>query len=203
MKKHNLTEQEENKLILDNDGLVYHCYHRTFYYLKNYQEDLIAIGRVGLLNAIRTFDSSYGFTFSTYASTCIHNEMLRFVRDYHLFGDNTDEKMTISLDDIVNNPDSPLGDYFLLKYGSITDTDKQYRYEEALKNILDMCANEREQTIVKMLAEGYRLTDVGEIVGCSRQRIFQIVDAIEKRLKGNSAYYIDTFQGGQYERKYN
>lgn len=43
-------------------------------------EDLYQIGSIGLINAIKQFDESKGFKFSTYASTCIRNEILRSFR---------------------------------------------------------------------------------------------------------------------------
>ena len=43
-------------------------------------EDLYQTGAIGLINAIRKFDTSKGFKFSTYASTCIRNEILRSFR---------------------------------------------------------------------------------------------------------------------------
>ena len=43
-------------------------------------EDLYQTGAIGLINAIRQFDPNKGFKFSTYASTCIRNEILRSLR---------------------------------------------------------------------------------------------------------------------------
>lgn len=43
-------------------------------------EDLFQIGSIGLINAIRKFNPDKGFKFSTYASTCIRNEILRSFR---------------------------------------------------------------------------------------------------------------------------
>ena len=43
-------------------------------------EDLYQIGSIGLINAIQHFDESRGFKFSTYASACIRNEILRSFR---------------------------------------------------------------------------------------------------------------------------
>lgn len=44
-------------------------------------EDLVQIGSIGLLKAIRTFDASLGFAFSTYAVPLIIGEIRRFLRD--------------------------------------------------------------------------------------------------------------------------
>lgn len=47
-------------------------------------EDLYQTGSIGLINAIYQFDETRGFKFSTYASTCIRNEILRSFRGKRL-----------------------------------------------------------------------------------------------------------------------
>ena len=59
-------------------------------------EDLISIGSIGLMKAIKTFDYSKGNNFSTYASRCIENEILMTFR--------SDKKnaQSVYLDDIIS-----------------------------------------------------------------------------------------------------
>ena len=67
------------KLILHNMRLVAHI-------IKKYgmpqpeQEELISIGTIGLVKAVDSFDCSKGARFATYASRCIENEILMFLR---------------------------------------------------------------------------------------------------------------------------
>ncbi len=69
-----------DRLVRRNGGLVSHIAAR--FLGRGYEmEDLIQIGHIGLLKAIRTFDLSRGCAFSTYAVPLIFGEIRRFLRD--------------------------------------------------------------------------------------------------------------------------
>ncbi len=70
----------EEELLLKNMGLV-HSIASRFPYSGVEYEDLVQIGSIGLLKAIRNFDASKGFAFSTYAVPVITGEIKRFLRD--------------------------------------------------------------------------------------------------------------------------
>lgn len=63
-----------------NVNLVYAVFNKSFYMYRDYEEDLIQEGLMGLWKACRTFDASLGFEFSTYAVKVIRNEMGMFIR---------------------------------------------------------------------------------------------------------------------------
>lgn len=63
-----------------NMSLVYAVFNRCFYMHREYEEDLIQEGMLGLLKAIEKFDASRGVAFSTYAFTVIRNEMGQYIR---------------------------------------------------------------------------------------------------------------------------
>lgn len=73
-------EEARNKLIEHNLRLVAHV-------VKKYeangedQDDLISIGTIGLIKAIKTFDNSRGTRLATYAARCIENEVLMYLRN--------------------------------------------------------------------------------------------------------------------------
>ncbi len=85
----------EEKLIKHNLRLVAHI-------TKKYKnsgienEDLISIGTIGLMKAIKTFDYTKGNSFSTYASRCIENEILMNFRS------NKKNVQAVFLDDIIS-----------------------------------------------------------------------------------------------------
>lgn len=85
----------EEKLIKHNMRLVAHI-SKKYKNSEIEQEDLISIGTIGLMKAIKTFDYSKGNSFSTYASRCIENEILMNFR--------SDKKnaQTVFLDDIIS-----------------------------------------------------------------------------------------------------
>lgn len=73
-------ENAVEELIRLNSGLVNHIALRFTGRGTDY-EDLQQIGHIGLLKAIRTFDESRGFAFSTYAVPLVFGEIRRFLRD--------------------------------------------------------------------------------------------------------------------------
>lgn len=70
----------EEELLLKNMGLV-HSIASRFPYSGVEYEDLVQIGSLGLLKAVRNFDETKGFAFSTYAVPVITGEIKRFLRD--------------------------------------------------------------------------------------------------------------------------
>ena len=91
-----LPPQEEKDLIdrlADKDmaarqTLIEHNLRLVVYIAKKFEnsgvgiEDLISIGAIGLIKAVNTFDSSKKIKLATYASRCIENEILMYLRRY-------------------------------------------------------------------------------------------------------------------------
>lgn len=77
---HNGDTQNENELIKNNMGLVLGIAKR-FYNSGYDNEDIVQIGCMGLMKAIRRFDFSFNVQFSTYAVPMIIGEIKRFIRD--------------------------------------------------------------------------------------------------------------------------
>lgn len=70
----------QNRLVENNMGLVYSIVKR--YTGRGYDlEDLVQIGAIGLIKAIKKFDSKFNVQFSTYAVPVIAGEIKRFMRD--------------------------------------------------------------------------------------------------------------------------
>ena len=66
-----------DKMILDNQNLIHHSLKRFNIDLKsNYYDDFVSIAQIGLIKAADKFNSVKGYAFSTYASTCINNEII-------------------------------------------------------------------------------------------------------------------------------
>lgn len=72
-----MESSKEERLVLDNKGLVYHCI-KGFGLTQNAPDydDIASIGMIGLIKASRTFDEQKKIKFATYASTCISNEIM-------------------------------------------------------------------------------------------------------------------------------
>lgn len=72
--------EAEEKLVKHNMRLVAHIANK-FHSTREDEDDLISVGSIGLLKAIRSFDINKANNFSTYASRCIENEILMLLRN--------------------------------------------------------------------------------------------------------------------------
>ena len=70
-----------DKIIVHNIRLVFNCYYRHFSSTFCEDSDIIAVGIVGLIKAVDTFSLSKGIRFSTYATSCIDNEIMFYIRN--------------------------------------------------------------------------------------------------------------------------
>lgn len=86
-----LTKEEEIRYILQNDAeakkkLIEHNLRLVVFLAKKYEntgidlEDLVSIGTIGLIKGINTFNNDKNIKLATYASRCIDNEILMFLR---------------------------------------------------------------------------------------------------------------------------
>lgn len=86
-----LTKEEELKYLLQNDAmakkkLIEHNLRLVVFLAKKYEntgidlEDLVSIGTIGLIKGINTFNNDKNIKLATYASRCIDNEILMYLR---------------------------------------------------------------------------------------------------------------------------
>lgn len=71
--------EEYERLIIENEALVYHVLKQMHLYSQ--LEDYYDVGMIGLCKAAKTFDNHKGSKFSTYACICIRNTILMDIRD--------------------------------------------------------------------------------------------------------------------------
>lgn len=84
-----------NRLVEHNLRLVAHIIKKYYSSVRD-QDDLISIGTIGLMKAVSTFDYSKGIRLATYASRCIENEILMFLRK------NSSQRTEVSFDEPLN-----------------------------------------------------------------------------------------------------
>src|SRR5699024_10794944 len=80
LQKHPTDEHAQEKVVLAYEKLV-HSLARKYSRNSDIHEDLVQVGMIGLLGAIRRFDPSYGRSFETFAIPTILGEIKRFIRD--------------------------------------------------------------------------------------------------------------------------
>ena len=104
-----LSKEEESEIISrisDDEGarqkLIEHNLRLVVYIAKRFEntgvgiEDLVSIGTIGLIKAINTFKADKNIKLATYASRCIENEILMYIRK------NSGTRVEVSIDEPLN-----------------------------------------------------------------------------------------------------
>ena len=150
-------------------------------------EDLISIGTIGLIKAIQTFKLDKKIKLATYASRCIENEILMYLRR------NNKTKAEVSIDEPLNVDWD--GNELLLSDILGTDEDIIYKdlEDEAERKILSKAIeklSDRERMIVDLryglsASDGMEKTqkEVADMLGISQSYISRLEKKIIKRLK--------------------
>lgn len=150
-------------------------------------EDLISIGTIGLIKGINTFNPDKNIKLATYASRCIENEILMYLRK------NNKTKLEVSIDEPLNVDWD--GNELLLSDILGTDEDVISRgiENEVEKKLLYKAIeklNHREKIIVQMRyglnnLDGEEMTqkEVADTLGISQSYISRLEKKIIKRLK--------------------
>lgn len=150
-----------------------------------YVEDLISVGTIGLIKAVNTFNPEKKIKLATYASRCIENEILMYLRR------NSKIKAEISFYEPLNIDWD--GNELLLSDILGTENDTVYNLieDEVDKQLLVMALkslNEREKEIVRLRfgLNGTRektQKEVADMLGISQSYISRLEKKIIKRLK--------------------
>jgi len=148
-------------------------------------EDLISIGTIGLIKSINTFNPSKNIKLATYASRCIENEILMYLRR------NNRTKTEISIDEPLNTDWD--GNELLLSDILGTDNDIIHRTleEEVDKQMLEAALRKlssREKKIMDLrfgLTNGIEMTqkEVADMLGISQSYISRLEKRIISRLR--------------------
>lgn len=194
-----LSKEEEQELLnrLDKEGesvrkiliernlrlVVYIA--RKFENTGIYVEDLISIGTIGLIKAINTFNPHKNIKLATYASRCIENEILMYLRK------NQNRRTEVSIDEPLNVDWD--GNELLLSDILGVESDVIYRdiEDEVDKNLLSIAMNKlskREKEIMQLrfgIGTGKEKTqkEVADILGISQSYISRLEKRIISRLK--------------------
>ena len=156
-------------------------------------EDLISIGTIGLIKAINTFNPVKNIKLATYASRCIENEILMYLRR------NSKTKMEVSIDEPLNVDWD--GNELLLSdiLGTDEDVISRRLEDEAEISLLTKAIgklSDREQTIVRLRfgigsrdSKEQTQKEVADLLGISQSYISRLEKRIMKRLKKEIVKY--------------
>lgn len=174
------------------ETLIVHNLRLVVYIAKKFEstgipvEDLISIGTIGLIKAVNTFSPQKNIKLATYASRCIENEILMYLRK------NTQSRNDISIDEPLNIDWD--GNELLLSdiLGTDNDSVNKNIELEVEKDLLKQCVshlNPRERQIMEMrfglCNGGIEMTqkEVADSIGISQSYISRLEKRIIKHLK--------------------
>lgn len=191
-------EEESDKITLLENGderakaeLVEHNLRLVVYIAKKFEgtgadgDDLVSVGTIGLIKAINSFKSDKNIKLATYASRCIENEILMYLRRMAKL------RQEVSFDEPLNTDWE--GNELLLSDVMGTDADSVYSdveggvEKELLKASLSKLSS-REQRIMRMRfgldgGEGMTQKDVADKLGISQSYISRLEKKIISKLK--------------------
>ena len=203
-----LTAEEEHALVysdMDREQkraiLIERNLRLVVYIAKKFEntgvniEELISIGTVGLIKAIETYQPDKNIKLATYASRCIENEILMFIRK------NANVRKEISFDEPLNVDWD--GNELLLSdiLGSEPDVVSKHLEEVEERTLLHRAIahlGERERTIIELrygLRGGDELTqkEVADLMGISQSYISRLEKRIIRDLKKEMSEKIQVY----------
>ena len=191
-------EQEEQAFVMlmtddpkGREKLIVHNLRLVVYIAKKFEstgicvDDLVSIGTIGLIKAVNTFSPEKNIKLATYASRCIENEILMFLRK------SSQHRNDISIDEPLNIDWD--GNELLLSdiLGTDEDTVNSSIEDDAEKAVLrETVASlpQRERIIMEMrfgMKTGKEMTqkEVADVIGISQSYISRLEKKIIKKLK--------------------
>lgn len=191
-------EMEDYYIELKDDGdlkakdiLIEHNLRLVVFLAKKYEntgvdlEDLVSIGTIGLIKGINTFSKSKNIKLATYASRCIDNEILMYLRKNKKLRSEVSIDASLSFDSEGNelHLEDVLGtDKDIVSRGIEEETEKTIMLNE----ILHLKPRDRDIMILRYgLLNNQELTqkEVAEKLGISQSYISRIEKKVIKRLK--------------------
>ena len=152
-------------------------------------EDLISIGTIGLIKAVNTFVPAKGIKLATYASRCIENEILMFLRK------NQNRRHELSIDEPLNTDWD--GNELLLSdvLGTDSDTVSRDLESDAERRVVRRAVSrldERERLIMELRfglggKKEHTQKEVADIIGISQSYISRLEKRILRQLRGELA----------------
>lgn len=191
-------EMEEYYLIRSTDGditardkLIEHNLRLVVFLAKKYEntkvdlEDLVSIGTIGLIKGIKTYSIDKNIKLATYASRCIDNEILMYLRKNKKIKTEVsfDESLSFDMDGNELHLEDILGtDPDIVTRGLEENLNKRIVIDEINK----LPPRDREIIVLRYgLLNGQEMTqkDVAELLGISQSYISRIEKKVIRRIK--------------------
>ena len=180
------SKQAEETLVKHNMRLVAHVAKK---YKNNLpQDELISVGSIGLLKAIKSFSYNKGSSFSTYATRCINNEILMLIRSDKKYANQ------VYLEDVIST-DKDGNEICLMEVlpestDNIFDVVHNKIAFEKIVGIIKECLTQRERQVIYMRYgicgyDQYTQIEISNKLGISRSYISRIEKHAIQVIKNN------------------
>ena len=184
--------EDEEKCTLAKTKLIEHNLRLVVYIAKRFEntkigiEDLVSIGTVGLMKAINTFKADKNIKLATYASRCIENEILMYIRK------NSHYKNDVSLEEPLNvdwdGNELLLSDVLGTEEDSVMSGIEKQEEKQIIQEAVSSL-DKRDREIIEMRfglrSDGDEMTqkDVADALGISQSYISRLEKKIISKLK--------------------
>ncbi len=178
-------DEEARQLLIEHNLRLVVYIAKRFENTRVNLEDLISIGTIGLIKAVNTFQSGRNIKLATYASRCIENEILMYLRK------NNSQRTELSIDEPLNTDWD--GNELLLSDILGTDEDEVSRPLEddadrqmLMEAIGQLSEREREIVLLRFGLPGgqeYTQKEVADRLGISQSYISRLEKRIIERLR--------------------
>ena len=191
LKKYFEGDKEARKLLIEHNlRLVVHIAKK---YTENEQEleDYTSIGTIGLIKAIDSFKENKGFKISTYASKCIENEILMYLRS------SKKQKAEVSMNQVIGTDkdgnDMEIIDTLVLKEKDTVDNIHDKTVLKQVINFLNEKLTKREKYIMNRRygLDGKKpqtQQELADKLGISRSYVSRIETKVQRMLSKNIKY---------------
>lgn len=185
----NISEEKSRQMLIEHNLRLVVYIAKKFENTNICVDDLVSIGTIGLIKAINTFKTDKQIKLATYASRCIENEILMYLRK------NNSQKILVSFDEPLNvdwdGNELLLGDVL----GTDDDSIDRHLEEEVEKELLlsamnNLCQREREIMQMRYGLLGSKektQKEVADLLGISQSYISRLEKRIISRLKNEIA----------------
>ena len=201
-----LSKEEEDEcleLLLSGDKnakekLITHNLRLVVYIAKKFEntgvcvDDLASIGTIGLIKAINTFCPEKNIKLATYASRCIENEILMYLRQ------SSNRRVELSFDEPLNidhDGNELLLSDVLAEQESVVDSSIEYEEEKSMLHAVVNRLSDRERMIINMRfgidgGDEHTQKEVADLLGISQSYISRL----EKRILAKMKKEMETIQ---------
>ena len=191
-------EEEEYYVNMASDGdlfsrdkLIEHNLRLVVFLAKKYEntgvdlEDLVSIGTIGLMKAVKTFSGDKNIKLATYASRCIDNEILMFLRKNKKVKGEVSFEESLSFD--ADGNELHLEDVLGTEADIVTKPLEENQNKKLMINEIEKL-NDRDREIIIMRYGLFNhpektQKEVADILGISQSYISRIEKKVIKRLK--------------------